>query len=59
MAAAAHWDGAQKGTVFAAVALPSKTVFAHAGLWLWARSVRWLVNACHYLPVRKVTWCLP
>eukprot|EP00965_Chrysotila_dentata_P222433 6192969-Pleurochrysis_carterae.AAC.1 len=38
--AAANWDGAQnKRTVLAAVALPSKTVFWHAGLWPLARSL--------------------
>eukprot|EP00965_Chrysotila_dentata_P157902 5217341-Pleurochrysis_carterae.AAC.1 len=52
MAAAAHWDGAQKGTVWAAVALSSKR---HAGHWPVARSVSCLTSACHYPPVRKVT----
>eukprot|EP00965_Chrysotila_dentata_P106519 3518743-Pleurochrysis_carterae.AAC.8 len=37
MAAAAHWDGAQKEAVFAAVARSSKR---HAGLWPFARTCK-------------------
>eukprot|EP00965_Chrysotila_dentata_P260737 6214018-Pleurochrysis_carterae.AAC.1 len=47
MAAAAHGDGAQKGTIFAAVTLPSKAMFWHAGVSPVARSVSWLSSVCH------------